>query len=358
MAKARASTQEHLEISDIADNLVILKNGSVSLILQTTAVNFGLLSESEQDVIIYAYAALLNSLNFPIQIIIRSKRSDVSFYLNLLQNHEDKQTNPDLKKQIKQYREFVAATVQKNQVLDKSFYVVVTMTALELGVRGAAATLAKKQKGLPYPKEYLIEKAKTNLYPKRDHLIKQFTRIGLRARELETQELVELYYDVYNPTEVSSQKVSAEGTYYTAPLIAPAIDQPASPQVTSSQKDAAPTPKINLQSQTQNQPLISHETPVKRKEEQVISIQPASQKVIGQEPVATGPPPPSQGIIIGNTPSTTNPNQIGLGEPAEAKTQREALKDLQEAIVKANQMLGKQKGQQDQKPIEDQSKLK
>lgn len=308
MSNIRASTQQHLEIADIRDNLVFLKNGSVSLILQTTAVNFGLLSEGEQDVIIYAYAALLNSLNFPIQVVIRSKRSDVSAYLKLLSEHEAKQTNPDLKKQISQYREFVSATVQKNQVLDKSFYLVITLTALELGIKGAAASL-KKQKGPVYPIEYLLEHAKTNLYPKRDHLIKQLTRLGLRSRELASQELVELYYDIYNPTEVGSQKVDTEISSYTAPLVAPAIEG------AEINKSPTQTPTFNF----------PPNTPKPAQTETPKTTFPISEKIIGQTPPT---------VSVNPLQPTLSPTQ---------NNQQEALKSLQDAISKANQLLKDQK---------------
>src|SRR4030065_2326128 len=83
--KKIASTQEHLDIEDIRDNLIILKHGNAVFVLQTTAVNFDLLSESEQDAMIFAFAALVNSLTFPIQILIRSKRVDITNYLTRLE---------------------------------------------------------------------------------------------------------------------------------------------------------------------------------------------------------------------------------------------------------------------------------
>ena len=89
---SRASTQSHLDIEDIKDNLVILKDGGSTLVLSVTAINFGLLSEREQDATIYAYAALLNSLAYPIQILIRSARKDISGYLKLLEDAERKES--------------------------------------------------------------------------------------------------------------------------------------------------------------------------------------------------------------------------------------------------------------------------
>lgn len=218
----RATTQEHLEIEDIRDDIVILKDGSCCLVLATTAINFGLLSEKEQDALIFAYASLLNSLTFPIQIIIRSQRKDVSSYLKLLEQEETKQTNKLLREQIKKYRKFVEETVKKNNVLDKDFYVIIPFSALELGATKALGTAIRRQKGLPFSKDYILEKAKTNLFPKRDHLIRLFNRLGLQTRQIKTQELVQLFYDIYNPESAGVQKLAVGGEY-TTPLVQPAV---------------------------------------------------------------------------------------------------------------------------------------
>src|SRR3990167_5008334 len=108
-----ATTQDHLEIEDVIDNLILLKDGSAALVIKTNAINFGLLSEEEQDATIYAYAALLNSLTFPIQIVIRSEQKDVTGYINLLAIQEQKQTNTLLKTQIQTYKKFVAQVVKE-----------------------------------------------------------------------------------------------------------------------------------------------------------------------------------------------------------------------------------------------------
>lgn len=227
-----ASTQDHLDIADIIDDLVILKNGGVALVLQTTAVNFGLLSETEQDAIIYAYGALLNSLNFPIQIVIRSRRMDISSYLDLLRQQEEKQTNENLRYQIKKYRHFVASIIKENRVLDKKFYIVIPFSPLELGVKPATTSLLdlllpiRKKRSLPFPKDYLLKRAKDSLYPKRDHLIKQLARIGLKAQQLTSQQLAELFYDIYNPVEGGGERLNATLSDYTTPLVTPATEEP------------------------------------------------------------------------------------------------------------------------------------
>jgi len=195
----RASTQEHLPIEDIQNNLVILKDGSCAMVLKVSSLNFDLLSEKEQDAIMNAYGALLNSLSFPIQIVIRSQKKDISSYLEILKTQEEKtKTNPLLKNLISSYQKFVAEMVKKNNVLDKKFYVVIPFSSLELGVTSTLTSMIKPRKNLPYSKEDILQKAQLSLNPKRDHLIKLFSRIGLSAKQLETKELISLFYEIYN----------------------------------------------------------------------------------------------------------------------------------------------------------------
>ncbi|MDO8551447.1 MAG: hypothetical protein Q7S03_02095 [bacterium] len=215
----RASTQEHLEIEDVQNDIAILKDGSCCLVISTTAINFGLLSEKEQDAAIYAYAALLNSLTFPIQILIRSKRKNISSYLALIDMEIEKQTNKLLKEQMVKYRRFVEETVKKNNVLDKEFYVVLPFTALELGVTKAiGSAITGKSKNLPYSKEYILEKAKMNLYPKRDQVIRQFNRLGLKTQVLNSADLVRLFFSIYNP-ESAEIRIIGNGQDYTSSMV-------------------------------------------------------------------------------------------------------------------------------------------
>jgi len=213
----RASTQQHLDIEDIQDDLIILKDGSCCLVIAATAINFGLLSEREQDATIYAYAGLLNSLTFSIQIVIRSQRKDISSYLKLLEEAEAKEAKPKIKEQIKKYRAFVQETVQKNQVLDKKFYLVIPMSALELGVTKTLVATFTPKHGLPFDKTYILEHAKVNLYPKRDHLLRLLNRLGLKGKQLTTQELIQLFFNVYNP-ETPGPQITQDVQFQT-PLV-------------------------------------------------------------------------------------------------------------------------------------------
>lgn len=219
----RATTQEFLEIEDVKDDIIILKDGSCALVLEVTAVNFGLLSEREQDALIFAYAALLNSLTFSIQIILRSQRKDISSYLQLLDEQIPTQKNKLLAQQMQKYRRYVEEIVKKNNVLDKEFYLIVPFSVLELGATQTFTSIVSRKKGLPFKKDYILQRAKVVLTPRKDHLVRQFNRLGLQTRQLKTQELIQLFYNIYNP-EGGSQVVSPDHGY-TAPLVEPATQE-------------------------------------------------------------------------------------------------------------------------------------
>lgn len=200
----KASTQEHLDIYTIKNHLVFLKDGSCSLVLKTTALNFNLLSEEEQDATIYTYAGLLNSLSFPIQILIRSQRKNISDYITLLDNSIQKTSSQKVKESLLSYRQFVKSLVKENRVLEKKFYIIITFSAIELGItKSTFNPFAKDPQKPPYDLDYIEEKASMALYPRRDHIIRQFARIGLKTSQLTTTELVTLFYSIYNQSSSS-----------------------------------------------------------------------------------------------------------------------------------------------------------
>jgi hypothetical protein len=194
----RSSTQKFTEIEDINNDIVLFADGSCAVVLSTTAVNFGLLSEKEQEALIYAYAGLLNSLSFPIQLIIRTQQKDVTSYLRQLEDQEDKQTNPKLKGSIHSYREFVAQTVKEKNVLDKKFYIVIPFSSLEIGV-STNVLFGSSKRGLPYPKEYIYDRAKLLLTPKKDQIIRLLAKLGLKSEQLTNEQIMKLFFSIYNP---------------------------------------------------------------------------------------------------------------------------------------------------------------
>lgn len=223
----KGTTQDHLPIEDVIDGIVILKDGSAAVVMQISSVNFDLLSEKEQSALVFAYGGIINSLNFPIQVVIRSNTKDVTTYINNLKEARDKQTNPLLKERIQQYQKFVEEMVKRNDVLSKSFYVVVRFSSLELGIKSASKqtftnlfssiTNSNVKEELPFSKEHILEKAKASLEPKRDHLIRLFSRLGLEIKQLSTKDLIELFYRIYNEETAVNQKLQTLN--YAAPVI-------------------------------------------------------------------------------------------------------------------------------------------
>lgn len=182
MARLKTSTQNFTQIKDIENDIVIFENNRACLVIELNAVNFSLLSPQEQESKIFAYSGLLNSLSFPIQIVIRSKKLDISSYLRLLDIEAQKAQNQTSSDQIKRYKDFVANLVKVNTILDKKFYVVIYFSFLE-----KVASLGN-----------FDEEAKANLHSKASSLSSQLARLNLKAKILQKDELTKLFYDLYN----------------------------------------------------------------------------------------------------------------------------------------------------------------
>lgn len=201
-APVKSFTQNFIEIEAIKDDIFLLKDGSAGCVIEVGAVNYWLLSTEEQQSMIYAYGNLLNSLSFPVQVLILSKKMDISSYLDYIDTKINQQKNSPLQNLLQLYKEFIKNIVKKGSVLEKRFFFVVPFSPLELGLKGVSPGNLNK--------EYVFTRAKTSLYPKKDHLIRLITKIGLRAKILYKQELVELFYNLYNPSATGKKLAPVE----------------------------------------------------------------------------------------------------------------------------------------------------
>lgn len=197
--KIHSTTQKFTEIEDISEDIVILAGGNACLIIEVTSTNFALLSVEEQDSKIYAYASLLNSLSFSVQIIILSKKLDITSYLKLLEIEAKKTQNKLLAEQIGLYRDFVQELVKVNTVLDKKFYICIPYSYLEKGATGATAQAMDKSAS---KQQNYINQAKASLHSKAESIHSQLSRLNLKAKTLEKEELIKLYYEIYNDNYV------------------------------------------------------------------------------------------------------------------------------------------------------------
>lgn len=226
------TTQGHLAIADISEDILILKDGGGALVLQVSAVNFGLLSSREQIAIIGSFAQMLNSLSFCIQIVIHSERLNISSYLQLLDNAKKAQTNPLLSQMISEYKQFIQTTIKENDVLDKKFYLVIPLSSLELGL-------------IP-SKQNLEQKVKTVLLPRRDQVIRQLNRVGLKATQLTRQKLIELFYDIYN------------GEFLETPVVEPVNPEQLAVRLNSPQSNTEKQPSVPPPPQAaQAEPMVT-----------------------------------------------------------------------------------------------------
>jgi len=212
-----STTQKFLDIFDITNDVLVLKDGSVAVIMVISAMNFGLLAEQEQDAVIYAYAALLNSLNFPVQIVISSRTKDATAYLRLLDEQAEKASTREKADLIKRYQTFVGQLIRERNVLDKKFYVIVPASPAEVEMITPSSVLpGNTEPALTREqKSAVIEKGLGILEPRRDHMISQFNRIGLYARQLHTQEIIEIFYNSYNPEAFEGQQITDSKDYTT-----------------------------------------------------------------------------------------------------------------------------------------------
>lgn len=210
--KGSSTTQLFTEVIDIVDNIVLLKGGNACSVIEITSSNFALLSRAEQDSRIFSYASLLNSLTFPIQIIIRNKRMDITTYLTHLDEQAKVVNNPLLAKHIALYKEFVTEMIKVNVVLSKTFYIAIPFTSLEAGAVGLSQT-AKKGESATNATAELAQKI---LLPKVDSLLSQLQKFAVSAKLLQKEELVSLFYDIFNDNSVN---IEATGTGVNSAII-------------------------------------------------------------------------------------------------------------------------------------------
>lgn len=193
--KIHATTQKFTEIVDFADDIVVLEGGNACMIIEITASNFALLSKREQDTRIFSYAGMLNSLSFPVQILIRNRRMDISSYIKELDEVVANTKNPQLAAYVEYYSAFVKEMVTVNVVLNKAFYIVVPFSSLEMGVTGAAQQVPQKPQGQA---DAFITSARKILTNKANSLLGQLQKFATSAKILQKEDLIKLYYEIYN----------------------------------------------------------------------------------------------------------------------------------------------------------------
>lgn len=205
MAQIGKSTQDFVPIREIRDGVVVLKDGSMRMIIMASSLNFALKSADEQSAIIMQYQNFLNSLDFSIQFFIESRKLDIGPYLSTLQDAEKEQSNELLKVQTREYIEFIKNFVKMSNTVAKSFYVVIPYSAGGVSAKtgplgGVLSSLGLGgRKTAAEKKDIQFEEAKTQIQQRAAVVQNGLTRTGVRSVVLNTEELIELFYKLFNP---------------------------------------------------------------------------------------------------------------------------------------------------------------
>lgn len=211
------ATQIYLQIAEIRDDSLVLKNGGVRAVLRSSSINFNLKSEQEQNAIIYSYQGFLNSLEFPIQIVIRSKRLDIDNYIDQVKKIGEKQTNPLLQEQTYEYAEYVKKLVEYADIMEKDFLIVVPYDPVRAQdvnkFQSFFQRLSPKDSyGDLKMRHHEFENLKKGLNQRVNTVKSGLENCGLKINQLTTEELIEEFYQVYNPLTSRTAKLRDLGS--------------------------------------------------------------------------------------------------------------------------------------------------
>ena len=213
------STQNTLQIAEIRDGIVIMSDGSFRSVLMMKSVNFDLMSPQEREGVEYAYQGFLNSLYFPVQILVRSRKVDIRPYLEKLDKIRSEHDNMLLAMLMEDYIDFMNNIAMQTNIMDKQFYVVIPFIPAGLEAQKAveasknfvnnllAAFKPNQQQQQVTINEADLEAAKTELRNRVQGILAALLQTGVQGLPLDTQELIELYYDAYNPDTATRQQL-------------------------------------------------------------------------------------------------------------------------------------------------------
>lgn len=211
-AKPGVPSQRFLDISEIKEDVVIMKDGTLRAVLLVSSINFSLKSVDEQNAIVQAYMQFLNALDFPIQVVIQSRRMNIDTYLRRLSESERTQTNELLRRQIGDYRDYIRQLVELAEIMQKKFFVIIPFDPAggAGGQKGFFERLGEilSPGGTMRVSEERFRKHKESLMLRVNTIMGGLQSMSLNAAMLDTQSLIELYYTVYNPELFENQRMT------------------------------------------------------------------------------------------------------------------------------------------------------
>ncbi len=201
MAKDTTATQSFVPLKEVRDGIAILRDGSLRAILMVSSINFALKSHDEQTAILAQFQSFLNTLDFSIQISIQSRRLDINPYLELLHTKEVTQENDLMKIQLREYVEFIRTFTTEVDIMVKSFFVVVPYSPIAINLEKSLGNILSKQKAPTLTADMRFEEHRTQLEQRVGVVENGLSRLGVRSIPLGSDEIVELFYHLFNPGE-------------------------------------------------------------------------------------------------------------------------------------------------------------
>lgn len=198
------TTQDFVPIQEIRDGIIVLKNGGLRSIILVSSLNFALKSQDEQNSILMQFQNFLNSLDFPIQIFVQSKKLDIRPYLALLENRYKEQVSELMKIQVREYIGFIKTFVESTNIMSKSFFVVIPYDPAIINTNNPIVRMLpgkNREENTAQTDDQQFQEYRSQLEQRVAVVEQGLVRCGVRAAELGTEEVVELYYKLFNPGE-------------------------------------------------------------------------------------------------------------------------------------------------------------
>ena len=205
----KKSTQQYLDIAEIRESTLIMRDGTLRSVILASSINFALKSEDEQNAIISAYVGFLNNIDTQLQIVVQSRELNIDNYLETLGQKEKEQTNELLKMQTTEYIQYINELISLGKIMNKRFYVIVSYNPLSDKQKGFFPRLVEsfKPSTLIKMKEEKFLRRRSDLTRRTEKIIGGLASMGVNAVQLDTQSLIELFYNTYNPTTSANQKL-------------------------------------------------------------------------------------------------------------------------------------------------------
>ncbi len=208
--KPTASTQKYLDIAEIKEDTIIMRDGSLRAVIVISSVNFSLKSGDEQNALISSYQNFLNALEFSIEIVMQSRKLDIHAYLDKLRSTMQQQTNELLRMQTQEYIEYISKLIEFASIMNKTFYIVVPLTtgAVKSGIFAKLTGLFSPAKAISTQK-LGFESSREELLKRTNQISAGLGSMGLKTIVLNTEELVELMYNSYNLNTATPIKIKS-----------------------------------------------------------------------------------------------------------------------------------------------------